>query len=184
MKIKLKIISGYLKRHSIEITKNENLRPVLTRVRQTIFDILFNLIFIENTLIADICCGSGILGIESLSRGASKCHFFDINKKTIEELKKNCNNLSIFPSCKFWNKNALTPPMGEPLDIIFLDPPYESNFLIKKILRRFRDTKWINEKTILVISMDKKFKHNLLEEYNLLKETTISSSSIYFLQLK
>lgn len=182
MKIKLKIISGHLKRHFLEITKNTTLRPVLTRVRQTIFDILFNLIHIENTTIADICCGSGILGIESLSRGSSKCHFFDMNKKTIEELKKNCNNLSIFPLCKFWNKNALTPPSGEPVDIIFLDPPYESNFLIKKILRRFRDTNWMNEETIIVISMDKKFKHNLLEEYNLLKQTIISSTSLLFLQ--
>jgi len=72
----------------------------------------------------------------------------------------------------------------ESLNIIFLDPPYESNFLIKKILRRFRDTNWMNEETIIVISMDKKFKHNLLEEYNLLKHTIISSTSLLFLQLK
>lgn len=72
----------------------------------------------------------------------------------------------------------------ESLNIIFLDPPYESNFLIKKILRRFRDTNWMNGETIIVISMDKKFKHNLLEEYNLLKHTIISSTSLLFLQLK
>jgi len=45
-----------------------------------------------------------------------------MNKKTIEELKKNCNNLSIFPLCKFWNKNALTPPSGEPEYNLFRSP--------------------------------------------------------------
>ena len=63
-------------------------------------------------------------------------------------MKKNCNNLSIFPLCKFWNKNALTPPSGEPVDIIFLDPPYDSDLL--------------NESLQLIYSQKESFKNTLV----------------------
>jgi 16S rRNA (guanine966-N2)-methyltransferase len=182
MRIKLPIIAGSLKRRSIEIKKDENLRPVMTRVRQTMFDILFNLIDLENKRVLDVCCGSGILGVESISRGAEMAIFMDINKNAILELKQNCTRLEIFHKSKFYTVNALTPPKGEVVDVLFIDPPYESNFLIAKILRRLFDSKWINEATIIIIPMDRKFQHTLKESYNIIRSTEISSTNLMFLQ--
>ena len=65
--------------------------------------------------------------------------------------------------------------------MLFLDPPYKSGFLIKKILRRLNEKNWIGEETIIVVPMDKEFKHPLGEEYNLFRETVIASTRIVFL---
>ena len=89
MKIKLQIVAGYLKRRNIEVTKNDNVRPILTRVRQTIFDILYNYIDVKDKIALDVCCGTGILGIEFLSKSGAKVHFLDINKENIKELRTN-----------------------------------------------------------------------------------------------
>jgi 16S rRNA (guanine966-N2)-methyltransferase len=184
MRIKLKIISGSMRGRIINITKKDNLRPVLTRVRQTIFDILFNYINIDKTKVLDVCCGSGIFGIESISRGSSKAYFLEINKHICEELKTNCINLGIFDKCKIYNKNALTPPTGEIMDIIFIDLPYTSNFLVTKIIRRLTEKQWIDENTIIILPLDKNFKHKLEEKYSILRQTIISSTIIFFLQLQ
>jgi 16S rRNA (guanine966-N2)-methyltransferase len=181
MKIKLQIIGGALKRRNILITKNDNVRPILTRIRQTIFDILYNYIDIRGKIALDVCCGTGILGIEFLSKAGERVHFLDINKENIKELKINTSKLEIFDKCKFINENALTPPKGEYVDILFLDPPYKSGFLIKKILRRLNEKNWIGEETIIVVPMDKEFKHPLAQEYNLFRETVIASTRIVFL---
>lgn len=181
MKIKLQIIGGYLKRRNIEVTKNENVRPILTRVRQTIFDVLYNYLDVKNTVALDVCCGTGILGIEFLSKGGDKVHFLDINKENIKELKLNTGKLDIYDKCNFILENALTPPKGQPVDVLFLDPPYESNFLIKKILRRLNEKNWIDLNTIIIIPMDKDYNHPLRTEYNVFRDMIISSTRILFL---
>lgn len=181
MKIKLQIIGGSLKRRNIEVTKNENVRPILTRIRQTIFDILYNYIDVKDKVALDVCCGTGILGIEFLSKAGGKVHFLDINKDNIKELKTNTSKLDIFHKCDFIHENALTPPKGEFVDILFLDPPYKSGFLIRKILRRLNEKNWIGNETIIVIPMDKEYKHPLETEYNLFRETIIASTRIVFL---
>lgn len=181
MKVKLQVIHGNLKRRYIQITKNDNLRPVLTRVRQIIFDILFNHIDLTDAKILDVCCGSGILGIECVSRGAESVVFIDINNYAIKELKDNCRNLDIIHKCKFFNKNALVPPEGQPVDVVFIDLPYESSFLIKKMLRKLAESKWVNSETIVVIPMDKNYKHHLEEHYTIMKQKIIASTKILFL---
>jgi 16S rRNA (guanine966-N2)-methyltransferase len=184
MEIKLQILSGYLKKRNIKVKKNDGVRPVLTRIRQIIFDILYNYIDIENTIALDVCCGTGILGVEFLSRGGKHIYFLDINKDNIIQLKKNVNSLEIYEKCTFLVKNALIPSEGQEMNVIFIDPPYKSNFLIKKILRRLDENKWIGDETIVVIPMDKEYKHNLGEEYNIFRTTTIASTIILFLTKK
>lgn len=184
MEIKLQILSGKFKRRNIKVKKNDGVRPVLTRIRQTIFDILYNYIDLNNTIGLDVCCGTGILGIEFLSRGGNHMYFLDINKDNIQQLKTNINTLELNNQCTFLVKNALIPSEGKNMDVIFIDPPYKSNFLIKKILRRLNENQWIGPETIIVIPMDKEYKHPLATEYNIFRTTIIASTQILFLTKK
>jgi 16S rRNA (guanine966-N2)-methyltransferase len=181
MEIKLQILSGYLKRRNIKIKKNSEVRPVLTRIRQTIFDILYNYIDFDKKIALDVCCGTGILGLEFLSRGGKHSYFLDINKDNIDELKKNVSNLELEDKCTFFVKNALTPSIGKEMDVVFLDPPYKSNFLIKKILRRLNENKWLGTETVVIIPMDKNYNHKLDSDYNIFRTTIIASTNILFL---
>lgn len=183
MRIKLKIINGFLKNRNIFITKNTETRPVMNRVRQNVFDILNNIIDFENSKVLDICCGSGILGIECISRGSQKCYFIDSSEKAIKELKKNFEILDIFPLGAFFYKNIFHINKGEEVDLIFIDLPYNSGFLVKKILKKIFIKNWLGLKTLVIILINKKenFEDNSFE---ILREKIISNKKILFLKKK
>ena len=118
----MNIISGRYKGLQIKTNKRLPYRPTSSRVRKSIFDILGNL---NDLSVLDIFAGSGILGFEAVSRGASEITFVDNNRKVIELIKINSNKfneqLNANIICSKWdiflNKNKL-------YDIIFADPPY------------------------------------------------------------
>lgn len=179
MKISLTVISGSLKSRKVQITKNTDLRPMLTRARSTIFNILFNLIDLEDIVVLDVCAGSGILGIETLSRNAQKVHFFDISKTACKELDLNLQNLNLREKSQIYQINIfhILENKYNPADLIFLDLPYKSSFLIPKILNKLEEKNWINDETLLVIATDKKDKSVAI---NIIKETIVSNTKILF----
>ena len=85
---------------------------------------------IQGTVVLDLFAGSGSMGFESLSRGASKAYFVDGSKDAIEVIRKNMNSLKENENSVIINddyKNALENFKNEKImfDIIFLDPPYK-----------------------------------------------------------
>lgn len=84
----LKIISGkYKSRKIVFNTFNNKIRPTSSRMRETLFNWLMP--YIKDAYCLDAFSGSGILGIEALSRYAARCDFVDINKTACCYLKKN-----------------------------------------------------------------------------------------------
>ena len=89
----MKVISGYLKGRQIDGYVVETTRPTMARVKESMFASIQN--HIEDSIVLDLFCGSGSLGIEAISMGASKCYFVDNNKSIIKYLNKNISNLNI-----------------------------------------------------------------------------------------
>lgn len=89
----MRVISGYLKGRNIDGYVIETTRPTMSRVKESMFASIQN--DIENATVLDLFCGSGSLGIEAISMGASKCYFVDNNKNIIKYLNKNINSLNI-----------------------------------------------------------------------------------------
>ena len=118
----MNIISGRYKGLQIKTNKRLPYRPTSSRVRKSIFDILGNL---NSLSVLDIFAGSGILGFEAASRGASEITFVDNNRKLIELIKTNSNKFD-----KEFNTNIICSKWDYFLkkqyqyDIIFADPPY------------------------------------------------------------
>ena len=129
----MKILSGIYKGMQIKTSIKQNYRPTQTKVRKSIFDILGNL---NSLSVLDIFAGSGILGFEAASRGASEITFVDNNRKLIELIKTNSNKFD-----KEFNTNIICSKWDYFLkkqyqyDIIFADPPYGKIdiFKLKKI---------------------------------------------------
>ena len=101
----MKILSGQYKGLEIKTDKNLSYRPTSSRVRKSIFDILGSL---QKLSVLDIFAGSGILGFEAASRGATKISFVDNNRKAIQLIKSNSyllkNEVEISLSCSKWHK--------------------------------------------------------------------------------
>lgn len=124
----LRILGGNFRGRLLKSPKTPLIRPTLAVLRKAVFDILHNKI--EDALFLDLFAGSGAMGIEALSRGASHVTFVDNNPLAVHCLKENIqllqleNHCSILP-CSY--KQALKRLVKKELqfDVAYIDPPYE-----------------------------------------------------------
>lgn len=120
----MRIISGYLKSRILIAPDSENIRPTSDRAKETLFNLLANKMDFEGILCMDLFCGSGSLGFEFISRGASKCIFVD---KDISLINRNMNKLGISDKCEVYKSDVIKFLRKNPdikADIITADPPY------------------------------------------------------------
>lgn len=124
----MNITAGKYKGQKI-IAPDENItRPTLSKVRMSVFNTLQAMIDFEGSSFLDMYAGSGIMGLEALSRGFSNIVSVEKNKKVYGIIKSNFkkyekdNNLKVFlaDSLKFCAK------MNTKFDVIYIDPPYFS----------------------------------------------------------
>jgi len=133
----MKIIAGTLKGRKVLVPTGKRVRPTGAKVKEALFSIIADEIIDARVL--DVFSGSGSVGIEALSRGASTCTFVERDKNVIDVLSK---NLSVFGLEKVGKilpleaKRAmkLLEKQGETFDIIFLDPPYSYFVKTKRIV--------------------------------------------------
>lgn len=126
----MKVISGTLKGRKIEGYHLEGTRPTMDRVKESLFAMIQNQV--RESICLDLFSGSGNLGIEALSEGASKVYFVDNSKKATMVIKKNIENFKLQEkSTILWMdyKKAFDSLRNEKFDIVFLDPPYKTNYI-------------------------------------------------------
>ena len=85
----MRIISGTKRGMTILPPNGSDTRPITDRVKESIFDVLYKYNLIENRIVADLFCGTGSFGLESISRGAKEAIFVDMDRRAIEILRKN-----------------------------------------------------------------------------------------------
>jgi 16S rRNA (guanine966-N2)-methyltransferase len=111
----------------------KDIRPTSDKVRQAIFNILLKYGLPENARVLDICCGTGVLGLEALSRGASFAIFADKSRESLAACNKNIAMLGVENSTQVLQRDAVkpgAPPAGrEAATLLFIDPPYRHGIL-------------------------------------------------------
>jgi 16S rRNA (guanine966-N2)-methyltransferase len=119
----VRVISGKYKSRILKSPKTGDVRPTTDRARETLFNVLNNLVDFEGIKVLDLFCGTGSFGIECLSRGAGFCTFVDYNIETVEE---NIKMLKLEESVNIIKGNALKilNPDNVNAELIFADPPY------------------------------------------------------------
>ncbi len=121
------IIGGHLRGSRLAVPVAPGLRPTPQRLRQTLFDWLAPVIEGANAL--DAFAGSGALGIEALSRGAQAVTFLERNEEQARAIKADLVRLHQ-DAARVLCVDALRElagPARETFDIVFVDPPFESN---------------------------------------------------------
>lgn len=147
----IKVTGGFLRGRYITSIDGETTRPTSSKVREAIFNIISDKI--ENTLFLDLFSGTGLVGIEALSRGSSKSFFVERDIKAYKILKKNLNDLDLNNSCETYKTNAeiFLKKTEEHFNIIYIDPPYKSNSYneVFKILSEKKEL--ISEEGIIIV---------------------------------
>lgn len=130
----MRIITGKLKGRKLKTPKNFDIRPTSDRVKEAIFSILDPYIH-EDTVIVDLFCGTGNLGLEALSRGAKTVYFSDASRESIALAKENITDFGVLDQSVIlagdFKQNLKR--ISEKADIILLDPPYSSGLLLKSL---------------------------------------------------
>ena len=123
----MQITGGNYKGRKI-IAPDENItRPTLSKVRMGVFNTLFSLIGdFEGKSFLDLFGGSGIMGLEALSRGIERVKVFEKNPKVAQILRKNYETLGLKPDLKIGDSLKLLKQNSENFDVIYIDPPYKS----------------------------------------------------------
>ncbi len=134
----MRVIAGSARGRRIESVKDSETRPTLDRVKESVFGILqFE---IEGQPVLDLFAGSGALGIEALSRGASRCVFVDRRLDCADMIRRNVDRLGLSDRALIRQNDyaaAITALEREGMrfKIVFLDPPYRSGFGIEAARR-------------------------------------------------
>ncbi|HKY82967.1 MAG TPA: 16S rRNA (guanine(966)-N(2))-methyltransferase RsmD [Sphingobium sp.] len=122
----MRIIAGQWRGRPIIAPKGDATRPTADRTRETLFSMLLSRIgSFEGLAVADFFAGSGALGFEALSRGATTCIFVEQERAALDAIRINGEKLGIRPDIRQSSVLSLGPAV-KPLDLIFMDPPYKS----------------------------------------------------------
>ncbi len=121
----MRIIAGEWRGRRLQAPPGVDTRPTADRVRETLFSMLASRIGpFEDLRVADLFAGSGALGLEALSRGASFACFVENDPKAVAAIKANASQLAALDRVQVLGGSALALPRSEPFDLVFADPPY------------------------------------------------------------
>lgn len=148
----MRVIAGKAKGHKLVTPSGDRVRPALDQVKEAIFNILFD---VSDLRVLDLFAGSGSVGIEALSRGASESVFVEEWSKAVAAIKRNLKHCKMEESARIIGKTvekAITILNKEqkPFDLIFVDPPYEKN-LVNPTLRSLASSPLVREESLIVV---------------------------------
>ena len=151
----MRIITGIAKGRPLTTLPGENTRPTAEKVKEALFSALqFEL---EGRHVLDLFAGSGQLGLEALSRGASHVMVVDAQREAMDIVKENARRTGFFDSCRYLvsdYRNYIRKAAGrDRYHIVFLDPPYAMHACADAI-RRILDAELAADGCIFVLESE------------------------------
>ena len=123
--VHMRVVAGSLGGRRINAGDSDNLRPTSQRVREAMFNSLYSLGAIADSVVLDLFAGSGALGIEALSRGAARAVFVENDRFALDVLRQNLESLGLEDRATVLPADATAfLARAEPYDLLLLDPPY------------------------------------------------------------
>ncbi|MEK6397182.1 MAG: 16S rRNA (guanine(966)-N(2))-methyltransferase RsmD [Terriglobus sp.] len=170
----MRVIAGTYRSRGLAAPKGLETRPTSDRLRETLFNVISARV--PGARFADLYAGSGAVGIEAISRGASEVFFAEKHNAALAAIRGNLRTLGInsgFQVEAGGTAGLLKRLSGKPMDVVFLDPPYEEAEEYKRTLTTLGDTsnELLHEGSLVIAEHMKK--QPLQEQYGLLKRTRV-----------
>ena len=182
----MRIVGGRLRGRTLSAPKSQAIRPTADRLRESLFNILVHAYGnpTEGARVLDLFAGTGALGFEALSRGASFVLFVDDGAEARALLRGNVEALGAGGATKVYRRDAVrlgpVSPL-EPFSLAFLDPPYGKS-LAEKALASAREGGWLTPGALIVVeeAADAGFKPP--EGYDELERRSYDDTEFVFLR--
>ena len=150
----MRIISGKYKGRVLKGYTLKGTRPTMDRVKESLFATINE--YVNNSVCLDLFAGSGALGIEALSMGAREVIFVDKEYIACKTIKSNLEMLDANTNTTVLNMDylkALERLYPKKFDLIFLDPPYKTDYL-EKALEKIEELKLITDTSLVILESD------------------------------
>lgn len=148
----MRVISGSRRGKKLISPLGLETRPTEDRVKESLFNILYKID--EDSTVLDCFAGSGAIGIEFLSRGASCCYFIDRSRDSIRTINENLKITKFEDRAKVLNSNIedfLRVYSNLKFDYIYIDPPYEQVELIYDTMNKISEANILKEEGIIIV---------------------------------
>ncbi|MEU6282477.1 16S rRNA (guanine(966)-N(2))-methyltransferase RsmD [Streptomyces sp. NPDC047028] len=152
-----RVIAGAAGGRRLAVPPGTGTRPTSDRAREALFSTWQSLLGapLEGTCVLDLYAGSGAVGLEALSRGASHTLLVEADARAAKTVRDNVKSLGL-PGAEVRTGKAeqviKAPPPGDPYDLVFLDPPYAvADNDLREILLTLRSEGWLTEQALVTV---------------------------------
>ena len=183
----LRIIAGAWRGRSIEVPPGDAIRPTSDRVREALFNRLVHAFVgdgfrLPGARVVDVFAGTGALGLEALSRGATQAAFLDRNPEAVALLKRNVAKFAAEDRAVVMNADgAHVPHAATPCDLAFLDPPYGEGLVIPA-LTGLALQGWLKPGALITVETDGKEETPAVAGFNMLDRRDYGRVAVNFLR--
>lgn len=152
----MRVIAGLARGHTLKTPRSLMTRPTSDKVRGAIFDILDVLGAVAGARVLDLYAGSGALGIEALSRGASACDFVEMDRHALATIRDNLAHTRLAPLAHVYAMSVerFLATMTGAYQLVLLDPPYALD--VTPVLERFGQPGLLAQEAIVVVEQSKR----------------------------
>ncbi|MBQ9700960.1 MAG: 16S rRNA (guanine(966)-N(2))-methyltransferase RsmD [Lachnospiraceae bacterium] len=184
----MRVIAGKARHIQRKTIEGMDTRPTTDRIKETLFNMINNDVIDCSFL--DLFSGSGAIGIEALSRGARKAVLVEKSREAVGCIRENLTKTKLTDSsvvyqCDVMDAIQRLDSIGEPFDIVFMDPPYD-NLYEKQVLEALKDTKLVDEYTTIIVEASLQTSFDYLDSlgYKVYKRKEYKTNVHMFITLK
>ncbi len=186
----MRIVSGQFKGRRLSVPVGRDIRPTSDRARQAVFNVIEHAEFapkIKGASVIDVCAGTGAMGLEALSRGATKLTAIDADPDALALVRKNAGTLGQALAVTMLRLDAtkLPPPPKAalcPASIAFIDPPY-GLALAAPILLSLAGRGWVGQESLIVLETAAKEPFEPPRGFQLIDQRRYGAAMVSFLKL-
>jgi len=184
----MRITGGEWRGRGLKAPSTQDVRPTSDRLRESIFNVLAHAYddAAQGARVIDLFAGTGAMGIEALSRGATFALFVDNGAQARGLLRANIEALGLGGVTKVFRRDAThlgAMPPQEPFTLAFLDPPYDKG-LADRALIALRDGGWLANDALAVVEESADTKIGIPDGFETLDARTYGGTQIMFLRYK
>ena len=185
----MRIVAGAFRGRPLVAPKGHSTRPTADRTRQALFNVLEHAAWapdLPGLRVIDLFAGSGALGLEALSRGASFCLFVERDDAARGAIRTNVEALDLIGQTRVHRRDAADlgrrpPGDGPPFGLAFLDPPYGKG-LGEAALASLAGGGWLAPGALAVLERGADDPADETPGYELLAERTWGAAKVAFLR--
>lgn len=178
----MRIIAGSARGHRLKSLEGMNTRPTQDRVKESVFNIIMN--YISERKVLDLFSGTGNLGIEAISRGASHALMVDKNPSCVKIITDNLIHTKLEDRAKVVCEDvilAIRRLKGQKFDLIFMDPPYSKGHIQPTIDAIFENN-ILACSGIIVVERSKTDEMTQSQIYQIVREQTYGDTVVSFIK--